>query len=159
MSSYFRSARNAALVLVVAAVGLLSGGEAAEAQGVEKTVFEKITGTQLRRMMVDEGYSVEVDEDGDIRWKLDGLKTLILISKNRESIQFHIAFSDGNASLRKVNEWNKSKKFSRTYLDDKEHPHLELDLDLEGGVTEERIQSFLRTCKTSMSVWLDEVVR
>jgi hypothetical protein len=45
--------------------------------------------------------------------------------------------------------------FPGTFFPD---PHLELDLDICGGVTEDRIRDFLKTCKVSFTAWQDEVV-
>lgn len=148
------------LPALVAVCVLLFGAAGAGAQGAgdPAEVVEEITGDRLAEVMRAEGYAVEVDEDGDVVWKLEGFRTLLLISEDKTAVQFHIAFSDGNATLKKVNDWNKTKRFSRTYLDDEGDPHLELDLDMAGGVTVARVKDFLRTCKTSFDTWHDEVV-
>jgi hypothetical protein len=109
--------------------------------------------------MEGEGYATSKDDDGDIVWKIDGMKSFMLISNDGESMQFHAAFGDGNATLKKVNDWNKKRRFSRSYLDDSGDPHLELDLDLAGGVTKSRIVDFLKTCTTSFRAWSSEVVK
>ena len=36
---------------------------------------------------------------------------------------------------------------------------LELDLDLAGGVTLDRIKDYLRTCRLSYTAWVAEVVK
>jgi hypothetical protein len=60
--------------------------------------------------------------------------------------------------LAKVNAWNKTKRFSRSYLDDDDHVCLELDLDLAGGVTPDRVRDFLKTCRSAFQLWCREVV-
>ncbi len=114
---------------------------------------------QLYKLMHDEGYAVEKSEDGFVKWKVEGLKTVMFVAKDSKSIQFYASFTDGNATLKKVNEWNKNKKYSRSYLNDDGEPCLELDLDLEGGVTEARIIDFLATCRISLDGWYADVVK
>ena len=114
---------------------------------------------QIYKLMHDEGYAVEKSEDGFVKWKVEGLKTVMFVAKDSKSIQFYASFSDGNATLKKVNEWNKNKKYSRSYLNDDGEPCLELDLDLEGGVTEARILDFLATCRISLGGWYTDVVK
>jgi len=122
-------------------------------------LITKTTAAQIKAIMEKEGYAVTIDSDGDIVWKIDGLRTLMFIAKDQESLQFHAAFGDGSATLKKVNTWNKSKRYSRSYLDDEGDPHLELDLDLVGGVTEARVVDFLTTCRVSYLTWCKEVVK
>ena len=59
----------------------------------------------------------------------------------------------------KINAWNAGKRYSRSYLDEEKDPCLELDLDLAGGVTRERIVDFLLTCKQSLATCEKEVLR
>lgn len=143
---------------VLIGLALLCGRGDAQLAGRDTAVVEKINAEQLAAILQSEGYAGEVD-GGMVRWKIEGKRTQLLISKTGNAVQFHAAFADGNATLKRVNEWNKSKRFSRTYLDDEGDPHLELDLDMEGGVTNARIKSFLKTCRVSFMVWQDEVVK
>lgn len=106
-----------------------------------------------------EGYAYEVDSDGDIVWKLEGYKTLILIAKDGESITFRANFASDNTTNEKVAAWNRSKRYSKSYLDDDNDPVLQLDLDLAGGITRARLNDFLKTCRASLVTWINEVVR
>jgi hypothetical protein len=113
----------------------------------------------MAAILKSEGYAHTVDPDGNIIWTIEGYKTTLIISTDKKSVQFYASFGDGNATLKKVNEWNKGKKYSKSYLDDDGDPVLELDLDLEGGVTRERIVDYLKTCRSSFTAWLKEVVQ
>ncbi|MBM4021319.1 MAG: YbjN domain-containing protein [Planctomycetes bacterium] len=84
--------------------------------------------------MRGEGYAVEMHEAGFVPWKLDGFRCQMFVSDDASALQFHVSFRDGNATLKKANTWDATKRFSRTYLDDEGGPHRELDLDLAGGV-------------------------
>jgi len=119
-----------------------------------------ISGEALRGIMLAEGYNAQaltLDKDGDVVWKLDGYRTNLIIDDDGDSIEFSSAFTDPS-TLEKVNAWNRSKRYSRSYLDADGDPVLELDLDLSGGVTQERILDFLRTCELSFEAWRKEVL-
>lgn len=145
-----------ALVLMVATIETPAPCIAADT-AIAQTI-ESITVDELIDLMTNEGYAVEIHEAGFVQWKIDGYRCQVFVAENSEAIQFHISFGDGNATLKKINLWNATKRFSRTYLDDDGDPHLELDLDLAGGVTEGRIKDYLRTCKVSLVAWCKEVV-
>lgn len=124
----------------------------------EDRIVAAVTPAELQELMQDEGYAVTLDNHGVVMWKVEGLKAQLITADDRESILFHAAFDGGNATLKRVNEWNRTKRFSRSYLDEDGDPHLELDLDLSGGVTPERIRDFLRTSRTSFDAWCRDVV-
>lgn len=129
------------------------------AGAVSAQVYKKIERRDLLKILSSEGYTAtEAESERNVIWTLNGYKTLLLIAENMESIQFYVAFSDSKATLNKVNTWNKEKKYSRSYLDNDGDPVLELDLDLAGGVTRERIVDFLLTCRVSLSAWKPAVV-
>lgn len=121
-------------------------------------VFTTITSGQVKDIMQGEGYAVSTNDDGKLIWKIDGNKTAMLLGSDNDSLQFYAAFAGGGSSLAKVNAWNKSKRYSRSYIDDDGDPVLELDLDLAGGVTRARIVDFLKTARLSFVAWRDEAV-
>ena len=90
---------------------------------------------------------------------VEGYKGLLIINDKGDSIQFYIGFDDAEkTNLVRVNEWNKTRKYSRSYLDEEGDPILMLDLDRVGGVTGERIIDYLQTCRLSLPLWKREVV-
>ena len=147
-------------MVVAALCVLLSAPSHAQAA---PEVFDTLSEEKIVEIMKAEGYTVELepgdkDTDPDVLWKLDGSNCLIFTYDKGHSIQFYVGFTDTDATLRKVNEWNRTKRFSRSYLDDEDDPCLELDLDLAGGVTKERLLDFFRTCKVSFQQWHKQVV-
>ncbi len=122
-------------------------------------VLTRISAPALQQIFKDEGYSFETDGDGDIIWKIEGVRTYVIRSKEGNQITFRLAFNNENTTLAKVNAWNKSKRFSRSYLDDDGDPVLQLDLELDGGITKERIVDYLKTCRVSMAAWAKEVLQ
>ena len=143
-------------LLVLGACAVVSS-----AQGAERIITE-LTAAEIVEIMKDEGYSVELesyaDQEPDVLWQLDGNTCIIFTYDDGHAIQFYVGFTDTNATLRDVNEWNKTKRFSRSYLDDEGDPCLELDLDFAGGITESRLHDFFRTCKVSFQQWHKYVV-
>ncbi len=126
--------------------------------GPDQEILTSVTHPELLGIMAEEGYAVSLDSDGDILWKLDGYTAFMFISDTQSALQFFVHFQSDSSNLEKVNAWNRSKRYSRSYLDEKNNPVLELDLDLEGGITHARLLDFLKTCKVSFNVWLDEVL-
>lgn len=122
-------------------------------------LFETITVEQVKKIMEGEGYSVSVDKEGVLHWKIDGYNAVMFVDKDGGRwLQFYAAFEGGSATMEKVNAWNQTKRYSRSYLDDKKCPCLELDLDLDGGVSRDRVVDFLKTCRVSFNCWCQEVV-
>ncbi|MBN2170238.1 MAG: YbjN domain-containing protein [Candidatus Krumholzibacteriota bacterium] len=134
------------------------GAVAALATEPDTTVIETIDGEALKDILQGEGFTnIEIDEDGDIVMRMEGSKILFLIAKDKAAIQFSYAVAGTNADMQKVNQWNVSKRFSRAFLDDENDPHLELDIDLAGGVTIARVRDFIRTCRISLVTFRVEV--
>ena len=145
--------KNRFFTMLAALVLMLGVAGTAQAQAV----VSKTSTAQLESIMKQEGYSYTVDKDGDLVWKIDGYSALLLLPKDKESILFRASF-DQSVPMSRINSWNRTKKYSRSYLDHENDPVLELDLDLEGGVTQARIVSFLKTSNVSFSAWRNEVL-
>ncbi|MEJ5187622.1 MAG: YbjN domain-containing protein [Breznakiellaceae bacterium] len=120
-------------------------------------IISSTTKEQLMDFMKNEGYAVQLDEDGDILWKQDGYKTYLFLEDNNTVILFYVAFSDAEVTLDEVNAWNRDHKFSRSYIDDENNLCLESDLCLTGGVTPDRLRSFLRICRDVFAGWRSEL--
>lgn len=119
-------------------------------------VVEKMTGAQVEKIFNDLGFAgTEVDEDGDVIVKMQGYKVLVLVgSSDGDSLLMRFSVTGTNANMKMMNEWNRTKRYSRAYIDDEGDPVLESDQDLDGGVTIERIEDFFRTFDTSLMVFL-----
>lgn len=113
-----------------------------------------VTAQEVARALQAKGYRAELDRDaaGDpmIRSALDGSNFQILFydcEKGRcVSIQFVTAFElEKDLTFSKINEWNRTKRFGRAYLDEEMDPFVEMDLDLEHGATSEAIENNIDT--------------
>ena len=129
-----------------------------EASYPDEHIFTALTSDTLIPIMTALGYDVEKDDE-DVKWRLQGRRCLLLLYDDGHALQFYIGVAGGKASLAALNDWNKNRRFSRTYRDDDDDPCLELDLDLAGGVTLARLKDFFQTCDTSLSRWYQEIIR
>lgn len=127
---------------------------APEASAAE--TMSRITGQEIFTILKEEGYSPSLVKPSVVAMKIEGMKTAIIVADDNESIQSYTGFKSKNATLHEVNEWNKKKRFSRAYLDNDGDLIIELDLDLSGGISKERIIDFVRTVRTSVPAFVKQ---
>lgn len=79
-----------------------------------------------------------------IQGNASGMKFQVLFyncteKKNCATVQFTTGYQlDSDFPLARVNEWNRSKRFGRAYVDEVGDPILQMDLDLDdGGLSQE----------------------
>lgn len=144
----------AAAFLLILALALASAPASASS-----LIRREMTLHQARELLSREGYRPEADEQSGVcHFKIMGYRAQLFVLDGGESLQFHCGWTSTDATLRRVNAWNQGKRFSRAYIDDDGDPHLELDLDLAGGVTDDRVVDFLKTCLASLEAFVKEVI-
>lgn len=114
-------------------------------------IVTKLSNNQAAAVLKRMGFEYKPTEKdpSNFVFTMDGYKIVLL--NYPQSLQLYAGFnSDGKVSLETINSWNKGKRFSRAYLDDEQDAVIESDLDLEGGVSEETIDEFIRTFRTSL---------
>ncbi len=94
---------------------------------------------------IAKGYgSAEMGKDsgGDpmITGRLDGNKYGVLFygcksGKNCNDIQFYAAWGGAKTTMDALNSWNRDNRFAKAYLDKDGDPALEMDVNLDHGVT------------------------
>ena len=123
--------------------------------------YSTMSGSEAHSLLTTLGMDPEppaITEEGNVKIRFDdgsGNSTVFLTgcdSKKRcQRIQTHSGYSMSNKpTLELINEWNSTKIFSRAYLDEDRDPHLEADLDLDGGVTRNALKEFFRTYRVSV---------
>jgi len=120
---------------------------------------ERLDGKRVQAMLGDLGFTgSEIDADDDVVVRMQGYRVLLLVGSNKgKSLMARFAVSGSKATLASMNEWNRTKQYSRAFLDNDGDPVLESDLDLEGGVSEARIKDFLRTYNESLRLFLAHI--
>ncbi|NDD30927.1 MAG: YbjN domain-containing protein [Proteobacteria bacterium] len=159
-----RIRRLLSILAVIAALTPLSAGAAhAEPSGTigesvplgDTTVVSKLSLEQLQSVLRSEGYTFSLTERKNVLWKIDGVSVLLYVGKT--SVSCWVSYSDLKPSLEKINAWNREMRFSTAFLDADGDPCLELDLDLEGGVTVARVKDYLKTCRQSIARWTEKI--
>ncbi len=107
------------------------------------------------------GYTgtMEKDSDGDPKISGKVSKTDFDVyfygctdNTNCKSVIFKAGYNlENGISALKINEWNRTKRFSRAYIDDESDPFLEMDVNLDyDGVGSENFQDTLDWWRVSV---------
>lgn len=144
-------------LMAVAIVVVLALPQVAQAQD---WTIDSISARQAEGLFREMGFTnIEIDADDDLIVTMQGMRVLVLVgSVNGELLQMRFSVTGSDATLETVNEWNRTKRYSRAYLDSDGDPVLEAEQDLEGSVTLDRLKDFIRTFNLSLSTFLREVV-
>lgn len=121
-------------------------------------IVERVTVQEMANILAGEGYRAEIDNETACSFKIQGYNAQIILFNEGEAIQFHASWVNSDATLEGLNDWNQNYRFARAYLDDKDNPHMEVDLDLAGGVTMERIKDFIKTCQDLIVSFAKEAI-
>ena len=154
----------AALCLLFSASACVQATPAPQRTAVESNQTQQVsvvtsTSTeQMEQLLKSQGYAYNIDEYGDLVWMHEGYKSIIMISREKNNLMFKAIFTDGGGNLETVNEWNQNVRYSRSNMSDDGDTILELDLDLDGGVTEQHVIEWLKVCRDSFRMWLNDVV-
>lgn len=108
-------------------------------------IRERITATQLITLLREKGLEGNANDKGNVVVQMTGSKVVFFIQG--QTMQAYFGLSGTGATLTKVNEWNKTKRFGRAYIDSDGDPCIELDYDLEGGVSDDSIKVWFDTVK------------
>jgi len=111
------------------------------AQPIYTAATETLIRQVLAEMEID--YEQNVDDNGDPIWT-----TLVpydpTVVGSYASLLFFAGWNtEGDFPLSAINEWNRTSRFGRAYVDDQGDPVVELDLLLAGGVTAQTIKEYI----------------
>jgi hypothetical protein len=144
------AAASAMLLLAMPVMAQKSGdggssnmSSSSSSSGGSGQVRDRIDAQQLNGLLRDKGLNGTINERGNIVVESNGSKIVFFISG--QTLQAYYGLSGSKANVNTVNEWNKSKRFGRAYIDGDGDPCVELDFDLEGGVTDENIKVWFDT--------------
>ncbi|MBI5845511.1 MAG: YbjN domain-containing protein [Deltaproteobacteria bacterium] len=146
--------RIAAVMVIALCLAGFSGFPAFAEDGEAMT---SINAGVLQGIITEAGYSAEQQKENVLKVKMGEVTVLFFVSDNLQSIQAYAGFKGGDASLKNINEWNKNKRYSRAYKDNDGDAVVELDLDLEGGVSRSRIVNFIQTVALSAKVFREHI--
>lgn len=72
------------------------------------------------------------------------IKAQIAYSRKDRVLTAHARFKGYTNDLKFINDWNRTKRFSRAYIDKDQDIVLEAEIDLEPGMSEEAIKNWLK---------------
>ena len=124
-------------IKILGLLAALTIGTGAQAQMVRATDPQSVVAA-----LQSGGYKADLGKDstGDprIRSAASGSNFVVTFygckdNTNCKTVTFYAGWTGTNTSLNQINEWNKSKRFSRVYIDKDGDPVMEFDIDLDDG--------------------------
>ena len=130
-----------ALSCLVLAVALF---HESSASADDDDVIANMTAVKIERILnsFNDVTNLKELDDGTYIFETAGMK--VIIFNKGQTMQLYAAFS-GKITLSRINEWNRTKRFTRAYADEEGDPCLEADLELTGGVTERNVKEWMKT--------------
>ena len=126
-------------ILSIAAIGLLMSGVSTADDKLRKEYSD----ADLVEILKDDGYrAVEIREERVINIKVDG-QMHVLYAYDDSDLQMYYALTGYDISNDSINDWNKTRRLSRAYLDDDNDPVLEADLLANAGMTPKQITEWV----------------
>ncbi|WP_019622096.1 YbjN domain-containing protein [Amphritea japonica] len=110
----------------------------------DSTIVERFSDTEVKQVLRDEGYgSVRIIEEGEIRFKAAGN---IYVLYNHDDGDLHLYFGSTGLKLNyeDMNEWNRTTRLSRAYLDNDMDIALETDLLSNAGITQDMMKAMIQ---------------
>lgn len=139
--------------LVAITVGALLAAPAFTPDMAAQEVVSEMSTKQLQQMLESMGYEVEQPKEDVLQFAIEGHTALIINKKT--NIQLYSYFEkQKKMDLKKVNEWNATKRFSRAYLDQDGDAVIEWDVDLEGGTTADALKESIRTYRLGVMAFV-----
>jgi hypothetical protein len=155
------------VVLIAAGCALLAAApaarSAARAADDDAEVLTSLDGDDLADLIGEEGFrGAKVNKiSADLHVvivKMEGYNVLFFCDTDGGTVQAHFGLKDvKNASLRKINDWNESKKYFRAYIDKDGNPQMEADLMVKHGVTRKTVKEFISLMPVGIKAFVKEV--
>jgi len=112
----------------------------------------------VEAILRNNGYSaIEHMSDTLLALSINGTRYGVLVD-DAGDIQGYYGLDVTGVSLEVINEWNRTKRFSRAYLDDVNDPVLEADLDAAEGVTRQQVAWFIKLFIRSSDQFRDYII-
>jgi hypothetical protein len=108
-----------------------------------ETIVHEMTNEELTRLAESAGASVK-PVGSQLLATFGRLKTFLIYNPKDHVLTAHARFTGYKGDLSVLNEWNRTRRFSRAYLDEDRDLVLEAELDVEFGVSPDAIRSWIR---------------
>lgn len=114
------------------------------------------TDEQLIALLTDLGYEARPVIDGSITFEL-GPAQVMLFNQWDGDLQLYYVVTGGRWTLENINEWNRTRRLCRAYIDPDGDLVLESDLLALGGVTNRQVVSFVAIFDKAVEMFIHEV--
>ncbi|SDG54420.1 YbjN domain-containing protein [Roseospirillum parvum] len=135
---------------------ILVGCPPVRGESVVKPVYEGISGSELVQLMQDWGYRADLDQDGEgdprIQSSTGGLNFVVHFYECQPdgaepvcgSLSVGAVFEGAvNHGVDSMNHWNALNRFGKAYRADNGDLWVEMDIALEGGISEANLRDWL----------------
>lgn len=130
-------------ILIALCVILLAAPYAANAQDV----LRNLSAEDVETLLEDDGYSaVEILSETSLSVRVNGDHYLLTIFDDGD-LQLYFALSGTDADVDDLNEWNRTKRLSRAYIDEEGDPVVESDILADQGITKAQFLNFVNVFK------------
>ncbi len=136
-----------------------SSGEAAKAaEALESPdrLRDDFTDEQLIFLLSQIGYEARPVLEGSITFELDHAQVM-LFNQWWGYLQLYYVVTGGSWALPRINDWNRTRRLCRAYVDPDGDLVLESDLLALGGVTDRQVVSFVAIFEKAVEMFIEEV--
>lgn len=136
-------------------------GSAREAEAppaaAREALVDAFTDQQISDLLEVFGYTPRVVDDGSITFEL-GAARVMMFNHWDGDLQLYYVMTGGSWDHRAVNDWNRTRRHSRAYIDSEGDLVLESDLLSLGGMTERQFASFVMLYEKTLELFVVEIV-
>ncbi len=158
-----RSLTLAASVALAASLGCprtggpsTTSGEAAAPTRAGEDLVEAFTDEQLVALLGALGYEPRLVEAGSITFTLAPGRVM-LFNQWEGDLQLYYVMTGGHWEPPVINQWNRTRRLTRAYVDTDGDLVLEADLLTVAGVTERQVGSFVAVFDRALDLFVQEV--
>lgn len=114
------------------------------ASAADNDIISKMTAARMERIVQSINLVANFNEveNGIYRFETGGLK--VLAFNKGETLQLFAGFKI-KPTFSRINEWNRTRRFAKAYINEQGEACLEADLELTGGVTEKNVKEWIKT--------------
>ncbi len=117
---------------------------------------DDFTDSELISLLTEIGYEARQVLDGSITFELDSARVM-LFNQWGGDLQLYYVVTGGDWALSGINEWNRTRRLCRAYVDPDGDLVLESDLLALGGITDRQVVSFVAIFNKAVEMFIKEV--
>lgn len=133
-----------------------TSGEAAAPARDGEDLVEGFTDEQLVTLLGAFGYEPRLVEEGSITFALAPGRVM-LFNQWEGDLQLYYVMTGGHWEPPVINQWNRTRRLTRAYVDTDGDLVLEADLLAAAGVTERQVGSFVAVFERALDLFVHEV--